>query len=75
MEKQTAIKLLGGTPKLAAQAMQITTQAISMWPDVLPIRVSDRVRGASIRLKEEAEKAKSPATPAQAATDSVATGA
>ena len=49
MDKETAIKLLGGTPTLAAAAIGITAQAVSDWPDVLPPRISDRVQAALYR--------------------------
>ncbi len=46
MEKQTAIKLLGGTAKKAAEAMGYTSpHAIYMWPDVLSHEVAQRVHG------------------------------
>ena len=52
MEKQTAINLLGGTPKKAAEAMGYKTiQAIYMWPDKLPQSIADQVNGAALRLK------------------------
>lgn len=57
MDKQTAIKLLGGTPKLAAQAMGYkAVQAIYMWPDQLPQSVADRVNGAVQRMKRKRTK-------------------
>lgn len=50
MKKQTAIKLLGGTAKEAAVAMNYTSvAAIHMWPDVLPIVVADRVFAAWVK--------------------------
>lgn len=51
MNKEIAIKLLGGTPGLAAKAIGITPQAISAWPDELPATISDRVEAAYHRLK------------------------
>ena len=46
MEKQTAIQLLGGTAKKAAQAMGYKSpHAIYMWPEVLPKSVHERVLG------------------------------
>lgn len=52
MEKQLAIKLLGGTPAKAAKAMGYrSVQAIYMWPDILTADVSDRVNGAIARIK------------------------
>ena len=52
MQKQTAIDLLGGTPKKAQEAMGYkTVQAIYMWPEVLPQSIADQVMGAIQRLK------------------------
>lgn len=46
MEKQTAINLLGGTAKKAAEAMGYKSpHAVYMWPDVLKKSVSERVLG------------------------------
>ena len=50
MTKQEAIALFGtkkkpGTPKMMAQALKITTQAISQWPDVLTHRLEMQVLG------------------------------
>lgn len=46
MEKQTAINLLGGTAKLAAEAMGYKSRhAIYMWPDILKKSVAERVLG------------------------------
>lgn len=54
MEKQTAIEMLGGTPKKAMQAMGYkTVQAIYMWPPVLPQSIADQVNGACLRLKRQ----------------------
>jgi hypothetical protein len=52
MNKQTAIKILGGTPVKAAKALGYkTVQAIYVWPETLPMSISDRVNGAALRLK------------------------
>lgn len=52
MTKDEAIQSLGGTPGKAAKALGYTSvQAVYMWPDVLPLAVADRVRGAIQRLK------------------------
>lgn len=51
MDKTTAIKLLGGTAKLAADAIGITPQAVGQWPDVLPSTISDRVQAAIARTR------------------------
>lgn len=53
MEKQTAINLLGGTAKKAAQAMGYkSVQAVYLWPEILTTKVSDRVNGAVKRIKQ-----------------------
>lgn len=46
-----AIEALGGTPKKAAEALGLkAVQSIYQWPDVLSLEMSDRVRGAVLRL-------------------------
>lgn len=46
MTKADAIRLLGGTPKQAAQALGYTSaHAVYMWPDVLRQSVAERVAG------------------------------
>jgi len=62
MKKTQAIKLLGGTPKIAAQAMgYVSAHAIYMWPINLPQATADRVRGVVARTdaKPAANKSKS----------------
>ena len=49
MDKKRAIELLGGTVSSAAEAIGITTSAVSQWPDELPDRVADRVLAALAR--------------------------
>lgn len=49
MKKSDATRLLGGTSAAAAQAMGITPQAYSQWPDELPPRLQDRVVAAIAR--------------------------
>ena len=52
MKKQTAIELLGGTPKKAAQAMGYrAVQTIYLWPETLPQATADRVNGVVARMK------------------------
>lgn len=59
MEKQTAIDLLGGSPKKAAENMGYTSvQAIYMWPDPLRPDVADRVRGVVARMADAAKNKK-----------------
>jgi hypothetical protein len=52
MEKSEAIRLLGGSPKAAADAIGISPQAVSGWPDVLPQRIADRVQAALWRIAQ-----------------------
>jgi len=60
MKKTTAIELLGGTPKKAAEAMGYKSiQAIYVWPAELPQSTSDQVIGAVARLKLEKRMKKS----------------
>lgn len=49
MKKSDATDLLGGTPTAAAEAIRITYQAYSQWPEELPARLSDRVQAAIAR--------------------------
>lgn len=49
MTKAEAIHLFDGVPALAS-ALGISRQAIYMWPDDLPQRTADEVRGAALRL-------------------------
>lgn len=49
MKKEYAIKLLGGTTASAAEALGITYQAVSKWPEVLSSAISDRVVAAVAR--------------------------
>ena len=60
MKKQTAIELLGGTPKKAAEAMGYrAVQTIYLWPETLPQATADRVAGVVARMAAKpARKAK-----------------
>jgi hypothetical protein len=49
MNKLRAIDLLGGTVTAAANAIGITSSAVTQWPDVLPDRLTDRVLAALAR--------------------------
>lgn len=49
MEKSKATELLGGTRAAAAEAIGISPQAYSQWPDLLPKRLEDRVVAAIAR--------------------------
>jgi hypothetical protein len=57
MKKQDAIDLLGGTPKLVAQAMGYkSSHAVYAWADPLPESIADKVRGAAARIKLKPKK-------------------
>jgi len=49
MEKKEAIRLLGGTPRSAAEACGISVQAVSQWPVVLTKDIENRVLAALAR--------------------------
>lgn len=49
MKKTDAIELLGGTVRAAAEAVGISPQAVSQWPEDLPAAISDRVQAALAR--------------------------
>jgi hypothetical protein len=49
MDKQHALKLLGGSVTSAAVACGVTTSAVSQWPDELPRNIEDRVLAALAR--------------------------
>ena len=73
MHKTQAIELLGGTITEAAKAIGISYNAVYQWPDELPPRIADRVY-AVWGKKNMPDSAVAPATPAQAATETVAGG-
>lgn len=56
MNKQEAIKLLGGSITSAAEAIGISYQAVSKWPEVLPPRIEDRVIAAISRFPKNSKK-------------------
>lgn len=49
MLKTEAIKLLGGTPKSAAEHIGCTPSAVHMWPDELTPIINDRVLAVQAR--------------------------
>jgi len=49
MNKARALELLGGTVATAAEAIGVSSAAISQWPDELPPRIEDRVLAALAR--------------------------
>lgn len=64
MEKAEAIRLLGGTVAAVADAIGISPQAVSLWPETLPPRIADRVQAALYRKSQQAA-APAPATAEQ----------
>lgn len=50
MTKQEAVAIFGTNRKLA-EALRISTQAVSQWPEVLSQGIADRVLGAKTRLR------------------------
>lgn len=73
MLKTQAIELLGGSVTAAAEAIGISYSAVSQWPDELPPRIADRVYAVWGR-QHVPEQPSTPATHAQAATETVAGG-
>lgn len=65
MDKTEALRILGGTPAAAAEAIGISYQAVRDWPDPLPRRIADRVLAYLARKHLPAELI--PATGADAA--------
>ena len=49
MKKSNAIEMLGGSVAEAARTLGVTVQAVNKWPEDLPLRIADRVRGAYAR--------------------------
>lgn len=66
MKKSEAIALLGGTVRAAADAVGISPQAVSLWPDELPQRISDRVQAALWRMAQQKAGHKKPGSRAAA---------
>ena len=50
MRKADVIKLFGSTTR-TGNALGISHQAVSDWPDILTPAIADRVRGACTRLQ------------------------
>lgn len=55
MNKVEAIRLLGGTPKQAAEAIGVTVHAVYQWTDPLTPKVADRVQ-AAVSRNEKVQK-------------------
>lgn len=56
MLKTEAIQKLGGSLASTAEAIGITPQAVSQWPDILPPRIADRVHAAIARKQVPAKR-------------------
>ncbi len=65
MDKQEAIRLLGGTIGAAAAEVGVTPQAVSGWPDPLPQRIADRVQAALWRMSQRSAAQTTTAEPVQ----------
>jgi hypothetical protein len=61
MKKRMAISLLGGNNRSVAEAIGISQQAVSLWPDELSPAISDRVEAAYFRLNGQKIPNSSPA--------------
>lgn len=55
LSKSEALRLLGGSPTSAARLIGISAAAVSMWPDVLPPRIADRVQAALWRMSAKGD--------------------
>lgn len=64
MLKTFAIRVLGGTPTSAAQAIGISVSAVCQWPEVLPDKTRDRVQAAQWRRRQAALRKDASAVPA-----------
>lgn len=63
MKKSRALELLGGTVGKAADAIGITSNAITQWPDELPDRLVDRVIAALVKTQKPVPADLLPAEP------------
>lgn len=66
MLKSQAIELLGGTVTAAAEAVGVTSSAVTQWPEELPRRIADRVLAALARKHLPAEILEGLESPARA---------
>ena len=65
MTKTEAIELLGGTVKAVADACQISSSAVSQWPEELTKDHIDRVQAALYRRQQGAQTRAEPEAAAQ----------
>jgi len=66
MKKARALELLGGSVATAAEAVGVSSAAVSQWPDELPARIEDRILAALARKHLPAELIGPGPGPAQA---------
>lgn len=52
MKKAEAIEALGGSIAAAAEAINVSYQAVNQWPEELPPRIADRVQAALWRIQQ-----------------------
>jgi DNA-binding transcriptional regulator YdaS (Cro superfamily) len=52
MDKETAIRLLGGDAKTVAKHIGISPQAVYKWPNPLTRAIADRVEAALARIEK-----------------------
>lgn len=52
MKKSRALELLGGSVGTAADAIGISSAAVTQWPDDLPDRIVDRVIAALVKASK-----------------------
>jgi molybdenum-dependent DNA-binding transcriptional regulator ModE len=52
MKKAEAIEALGGSIAAAAEAINVSYQAVNQWPEELPPRIADRVQAALWRMQQ-----------------------
>lgn len=55
MRKSEAVALFGSVTAMA-RAMEITRQTIYAWPEELPQKTEDQIRGALLRFRVRVEK-------------------
>jgi len=56
MKKDQALELFDGTVARLAEAIGITSQSVSGWPDVLSDKLSDRVIAAAVRCGKDSQR-------------------
>lgn len=56
MKKQQALDLFDGKVARLAEAIGITSQSVSGWPDVLSDKLSDRVIAAAVRSGKDSQR-------------------